>query len=70
MACRMVGAKPWREPVLLYCQLGPLEQTSVKFESKHQTFRSWNVVCEMVAILSRGELIKAVFSHGCNEMRN
>ena len=31
MACGLVGAKPLSEPTLAYCQLGPLEQISVKF---------------------------------------
>ena len=38
MACRLFGAKPLYEPMLSYCQLNPLEQTSVKFESKFKHF--------------------------------
>ena len=40
MACRLFGAKPLSKPMLDYCQLGPKEQTSVKFYSKYQTFHS------------------------------
>ena len=40
MACRLFGAKPLSESVLTYCQLGPLEQSSVKFESKLYHFHS------------------------------
>ena len=58
MACRLFGAKPLSKPMLGYCQLDPLEQTSVKFESKYKTFihenAFENVVWEMVDILSRG----------------
>ena len=31
MACPMVGAKPLSEPILVYCQLEPWEEISVKF---------------------------------------
>ena len=31
MACRLFGAKPLFKPMLVYCQLNPKEQTSVKF---------------------------------------
>ena len=31
MACRLFVAKPLSKPMLGYCQLAPLEQTSVKF---------------------------------------
>ena len=33
MACRLYGAKPLPEPVLIYCQLNSFEHISVKFES-------------------------------------
>ena len=32
MACRLVGASPFSETMLEYCQLGPWEQTSVKLK--------------------------------------
>ena len=31
MTCRLFGVKPLPEPMLIYCQLDPLEQISVKF---------------------------------------
>ena len=34
MSCRLSGAKPLTGPLLPYCQLGPCEKTSVKFEQK------------------------------------
>ena len=40
MTCRLFGAKPLPEPMLLYCQLDPYEQTSVKFQSRYKTFHS------------------------------
>ena len=40
MACRLFGAKPLHDPMLTYCWLDPLVQTSVKFESKYKTFHS------------------------------
>ena len=57
MACPLFGAQPLSKPVLGCCQVDPYEQTSVKFESKHKIFIDKNVfenvICEMVAILSR-----------------
>ena len=38
MACRL--AKPLSKPTLVYCQLDPQIQTSVKFYSKFRTFHS------------------------------
>ena len=40
MACRLCGAKPLTEPMLSYCKLDHWEQTSMKFESKYNTFHS------------------------------
>ena len=40
MACRLLGAKPLSKPMLDYWQLDPLEQISVKLQSKYTTFRS------------------------------
>ena len=40
MACHLFGAKPLSKPMLGYCQLDPLEQTSVKFSPKYKTFHS------------------------------
>ena len=44
MACRLFGVKPLPEPMLTYCQWDPLEQTSVKFESRYKTFLSKNCI--------------------------
>ena len=59
MTCHQFSAKLLFEPLLGYCQLDPHEQTSVNFQSKYKTFvyenESENIVCEMAAILSRGD---------------
>ena len=57
MACCLLGARPLPESMLIYCLLGPFEQTSVKSESKWKTFHSWKC-SEMAAILSRGRWVK------------
>ena len=40
MACRLSGAEPLPEPMLVYCQLDSWEQISVKFEMKFYNFQS------------------------------
>ena len=55
MACRLFGAKPLSEPKLTYCQLDPLEQTSIIFESKHKN--DGNIVHKMASILSRPQYV-------------
>ena len=59
MACRLFGAMPSSKPILSYCQLDPYEQTSMNFNQNATFFINENayenIVCEMVAILSRGE---------------
>ena len=40
MACRLFGAKPLPEPVLVYCQLDSWEQISVKFEFEFYHFHA------------------------------
>ena len=58
MACRLDGAKPSSKPVLEYCLLHPLEETSVKSEIKHfQENALENVVRKMAAILSRTQCV-------------
>ena len=46
MTCRLFGAKPLPEPMLVYCQMDSWEQTSVKFKLEFYHFRSgkciWN----------------------------
>ena len=62
MACRLFAAKPLSNPMQGYFQLDACEQTSVKFYSKYKIFihenASVNILCEMVAILSRGDDLK------------
>ena len=41
MACRLFGTKPLIEPMLIYSQFDPQEQTSVKFEPKYKKNHSW-----------------------------
>ena len=38
MACRLFDAKPLAKPMLGYCQLDPMKETSVKFLSKYKSF--------------------------------
>ena len=40
MACRLFGAKPLPEPMLVYCQLDSWEQVSVKLESEFYHFQT------------------------------
>ena len=40
MVCRLLGAKPLPEPMLVYCQLDSWEQISVKFKSEFYHFYS------------------------------
>ena len=64
MACHLFGAKPLPEPMLTYCEMYPKKQTSVKCESKYKTFlfihenEFENIVCKILAILSRGRQVK------------
>ena len=62
MACRLFSAKPLPESMLVYCQLDPWEQVSVKFESEFYPFHSrkciWKCLPKMAAILSRGRWVK------------
>ena len=41
---RLFGAKPLPQPMLTHCQLDPLKQTLMKFESKHKTFVWWKCI--------------------------
>ena len=40
MSCHLLGVETLPEPMLTYCRLNPLKQTSVKFLSKFQNFNS------------------------------
>ena len=54
MAWRLIGTKPFSEPMLPYYQLDTKEHISVKFYLKFKSFQSWkrveNVVGEMATI--------------------
>ena len=50
MACRLFGAKPLPEPMLVYCQLESWKQLSVIFKEMHLKMSS----VKMAAILSGG----------------
>ena len=60
MACRLTGAKPLFKPMLGYCQMDTYEQIQWKFNQNIKLFVHENafesIVCEIVAILSRGEV--------------
>ena len=57
MACRLVGAKPLSEPMLIYCHLVPKELIQWNFNRKSNIFIQENafesVVWNLAAILSR-----------------
>ena len=63
------AATPLPETMLTYSQLDPQEQISFQFESKYKSFINENAfkdpVCEMEAILSRGDELKPddIFMH-------
>ena len=44
MACRLFGAEPLPETMLIFCPLDPREQTSVKFEWIYNIFHSWKCI--------------------------
>ena len=61
MAWRLFGVKPLSKPMLGYCQLDPLGTNLSEILIKKQKLfiheiASENIVCEMVAILSMGEM--------------
>ena len=62
MVCRLFGAKPLPEPMLVYCQLDSCEQISVKFESEFSfSFKKTNLKmssAKLAVILSRGDELK------------
>ena len=62
IACRLFGAKPLSEPMLPYSQLDTKEHISVKCYSRLKNIilgnAFENVVCKMVAILSRPQMVK------------
>ena len=60
MACRLFGAKPFPEPMLVYCQLDSWEQVSVEFERNLIIFipenAFENVVCQNGGHFVPGEM--------------
>ena len=63
MACRLLGAKPLPEAILVYCQFDSWEQVSVKLESEFlsSSFKKMHLKmlsAKMAAILSRGDDLK------------
>ena len=40
MACRLFGAKPLSEPMIIYCHLYPMGHISIKYHSKFKSFYS------------------------------
>ena len=68
MACHLYGTKPLPEPVLIYCQLDPWQQTPVTFKLKYKLFvlirYIWkhqleNIVYRVLAFLFRSQFVKA-----------
>ena len=61
MVCRILVDKPLSDLMLIYCQLEPLGQISVKFESKSAIFvlenEIENAVCIRAAILLRPQQV-------------
>ena len=59
MGCRLFGAKPLSDPMMVYCQLDPKKRTSLKYYLRvnfHSGKCSWKY-CEMAAILSRPQCV-------------
>ena len=63
-ACRLFGANPLSEQMMVYCQLDPEEYISMKFDLKFKSFNQWNafedVSVKMAAISSRPQCVKHV----------
>ena len=60
MSCRLFGAKPLPEPMLIYSKLDSSEEISVKFESEFNHFHLKNafetVVCQNVGHFVQSEM--------------
>ena len=50
MACRLLDSKPLPEPVITHCQLDPLEEIFVKFESNTKILTQQNAFENVAAI--------------------
>ena len=57
MDCRLVGTKPFIEPVLEYFQLEPKEKRQINLKRNSQFHSYENTVCAIAAILSRSQLV-------------
>ena len=67
MACRLFGAKPSPEPMLVYCQLDSWQQISVKLESEFYHFHWRNLKlssANTAPILSRGRWVNNTTLYG------
>ena len=62
MACRLFGAKPLPEPMLVYCQLDSWEQISVKFESDSIILFIQENAFEMVVCQNGGHFVQGEMS--------
>ena len=73
MACRLFDVKPLHETMLVYCQLDPRGQNSLKFKLKTKLFihknAFENVVYEIAAILSREKGVKIINILMCLRLR-
>ena len=68
MACSLISESPLSKPMLLYCQLDPWEQISLKFELKSQHFHSrkciWKCCLQILAaILSPPQCVNSQDVH-------
>ena len=60
MAWRLLGAKPLPGPMLIYDQLNPQEQISVKFKAKNTISiqeNSFENGCKLPAIISMASMV-------------
>ena len=62
MACRLFGAKPLPELMLVYCQLDSWEQISVKFESDSIILFIQENAFEMVVCQNGGHFVQGEMS--------
>ena len=67
MARRPFGTKPLSKPMLGYCQLDPMDQTSVKFWSKYKSFHfgksTWKHRLRNGSHFDQGEMGYTILSH-------
>ena len=63
MACRLLGANPLSEPMMIYCHLDLKEHISMKYDFEIQKFSLKknafeNIVCEMATLLSQPQCVQ------------